>query len=104
MNPTGQPAVYILASQRHGTLYIGVTSNLIQRSWVHREEIIEGFSQRYGTHLLVYFELHATMQAAITREKQIKKWHRAWKVRLIEAENPNWDDLWPAITGESSGG
>ena len=102
MQQQSQPAVYILASQRHGTLYIGVTSDLIQRIWIHREAVTEGFSHRYKTNLLVYFEQHATMEAAITREKQLKKWCRAWKVRLIEESNPAWKDLWPLITGESS--
>ena len=100
MHQQSQPAAYILASQRHGTLYVGVTSDLIRRIWVHREAVVEGFSQRYRTHLLVYVEQHATMEAAISREKQIKKWHRAWKARLIEQNNPAWEDLWPAITGE----
>jgi putative endonuclease len=92
-----QPAVYILASQRNGTLYTGVTSDLIKRVWEHNNNVIEGFSKRYGVHLLVYFELHSNMLSAITREKQIKKWNRAWKIRLIESLNPEWRDLWNEI-------
>ncbi|MDP1653868.1 MAG: GIY-YIG nuclease family protein [Rhodocyclaceae bacterium] len=94
-----QPTVYILASQRNGTLYIGVTSNLIKRIWEHRNNAAEGFTKSYGVHTLVYYEQHATMGAAITREKQLKKWNRAWKLRLIEERNPDWRDLWPEIVG-----
>ena len=93
-----QPAVYILSNTRHGTLYIGVTSNLIQRIWQHRSDLIDGFSKKYKTHNLVYFELHEDMLAAITREKQIKKWNRDWKIRLIEESNPFWQDLWAEIS------
>jgi putative endonuclease len=92
-----QPAVYILANRRNGTLYVGVTSDLIQRVWQHRTGKVSGFSQRYGVHLLVYFELHETMYAAITGEKQIKKWNRAWKLKLIEKKNPEWRDLYPSL-------
>jgi len=92
-----QPAVYILASQRNGTLYTGVTSILVKRIWEHKNNLIESFTKRYGVHLLVYFELHSDMKSAITREKQIKKWNRAWKIRLIEAGNPEWRDLWHEI-------
>jgi putative endonuclease len=92
-----QPALYILASQRNGTLYTGVTSDLIKRIWEHKNEVVEGFSKRYGVHLLVYFELHSNMLSAITREQQIKKWNRAWKIRLIESVNPEWRDLWNVI-------
>ncbi|MDK9702271.1 MAG: GIY-YIG nuclease family protein [Sulfuritalea sp.] len=94
-----QPAVYVLASQRNGTLYIGVTSDLIKRIWEHKNDVVEGFTQRYGVHLLVYFEQHVTMDAAITREKQLKKWNRWWKLKLIEERNPDWRDLWPEIVG-----
>lgn len=94
-----QAAVYILASQRNGTLYIGVTSSLIKRVWEHRNDVVEGFTQRYGVHILVFYEQHATMEAAITREKQLKKWNRAWKISLIEEHNPDWRDLWPEIVG-----
>ena len=92
-----QAAVYLLASQRLGTLYIGVTSDLVKRTWEHKNEVVPGFTQRYGVHRLVYFELHADMPAAITREKQLKKWNRAWKIELIEKTNPEWKDLWETI-------
>ena len=92
-----QPAVHILASKRNGTLYTGVTSDLHKRIWEHQQGITEGFTNRYRVHQLVYFELHEDMLAAITREKQIKKWNRAWKLRIIEQQNPNWDDLWLRI-------
>ena len=92
-----QPAVYILTSQRNGTLYTGVTSDLLKRTWEHRNNIVDGFTKQYGVHLLVYFELHGDMIAAITREKQIKKWNRAWKIRLIESTNPEWRNLWSEI-------
>lgn len=92
-----QPAVYILASRRNGTLYIGVTRHLVRRTWEHRNDFVEGFTRRYGVHLLVYFELHDDMLAAITREKQLKRWKRAWKIQLIEARNPSWTDLWESI-------
>jgi putative endonuclease len=90
---TKQPAVYILASQRNGTLYIGVTSNLQKRAWEHKNNLIKGFTKKYGVHRLVYYELHQDMMSAITREKQMKKWNRAWKVELIEQQNPEWKDL-----------
>src|SRR3546814_5941530 len=85
-----QPAVYILASERNGTLYTGVTSDLIGRTWQHREHIVDGFTKRYRIATLVWYELHPTMEGAIVREKQIKKWNRSWKLRLIQAENPRW--------------
>ena len=92
-----QPAVYILASRRNGTLYIGVTSNLRRRIWEHKNDVAEGFTKKYGVHTLVFYELHAGMNAAITREKQLKKWNRAWKLRLIEEQNPDWRDLYEDI-------
>ena len=92
-----QPAVYILASQPRGTLYVGVTSDLIQRVWQHRNNLAEGFTQKYGVHTLVYFELHATMYDAISREKQLKAGSRAKKVVLIETMNANWHDLYPGL-------
>lgn len=92
-----QPAVYILASQRNGTSYIGVTSNLPKRIWEHRNTDGKGFSSKYSVHLLVYYELHDTMDAAITREKQMKKWYRAWKLELIEKANPQWNDLYETL-------
>jgi putative endonuclease len=92
-----QPAVYILTSQRNGTLYIGVTSNLVQRIWQHKNDLVEGFTKEHQVHRLVYVELFEDMLSAIAREKQIKKWNRAWKLELIEENNPNWDDLWETI-------
>jgi putative endonuclease len=79
-----QPAVYILANRRNGTLYIGVTSDLLKRAWQHRNDITEGFTKRYGIHRLVHYELYEDMVSAITREKQMKKWNRSWKLELIE--------------------
>jgi len=95
---TSQPAVYILASKRNGTLYIGVTRDLVRRVWEHRNDVVGGFTRRYRVHRLVWFELHEDMTAAITREKQLKKWKRAWKLRLIEEANREWSDLWDDIT------
>lgn len=86
--------VYILASERNGTLYTGVTSALAQRVWEHREEIFEGFTKDYGVKMLVYYEIHENPRGAIKREKQIKRWRRAWKLRLIEKDNPRWVDLY----------
>jgi putative endonuclease len=94
MNRDWQPCVYIMASRRNGTLYVGVTSNLLMRAWQHREGIVPGFTKKYGVKMLVYYEVHATMEAAITREKQIKEWHRAWKIELIEGMNRGWRDLY----------
>jgi putative endonuclease len=87
------PTAYILASRRNGTLYIGVTSNLIQRIHQHREGLVPGFTLEYGVKTLVWFEQHSTMDSAIQREKRIKKWNRAWKLELIEKDNPDWRDL-----------
>jgi len=92
-----QPCVYILASKRNGTLYIGVTSNLIQRVWQHKNNQVAGFTQKYNVHTLIYYELHEVMESAILREKQMKKWRRDWKIKLIEKSNPQWDDLWLTI-------
>jgi putative endonuclease len=92
-----QPAVYILASKRNGTLYVGVTSDLKKRAWEHKNDQVDGFSKKYGVHDLVYYELHENMVSAITREKQIKKWNRAWKLDLIEKQNSDWKDLWEEI-------
>jgi putative endonuclease len=91
------PAVYVMASQPNGTLYIGVTSNLVQRVWQHRSDLVEGFTRRYGVHRLVHFELFDDMTSAIAREKQMKTWNRVWKIRLIEQQNPLWRDLWTDI-------
>jgi putative endonuclease len=93
------PAVYILASKYQGVLYIGVTSNLPQRIWQHKHKLVDGFSRQYNASRLVWFELHVEMYAAITREKQIKKWNRAWKIELIEADNPDWNDRFEEILG-----
>ena len=94
---TKQPAVYILASKQNGTLYVGVTNDLIRRIWEHKHDLVDGFTKKYGVHILVYYEVHTTMTEAIRREKQIKKWYRDWKIRLIEEENPDWQDLWPML-------
>ncbi|OJW63009.1 MAG: endonuclease [Sphingomonadales bacterium 63-6] len=87
------PTVYLLCSRRNGTLYTGVTSDLVQRIHQHREGLIPGFTLEYGVKRLVWFEQHATMELAIQREKRIKKWNRAWKLELIEKDNPDWNDL-----------
>ena len=97
MRPTFQPAVYMMASARNGTIYVGVTSNLIQRGWQHREGVGGGFTNRYGCKLLVWFELHATMEYAIAREKQLKGGSRKRKLALIEADNPRWRDLFDEL-------
>ena len=89
-----QPCVYILASRRNGTLYAGVTSDLIKRVWEHKNDLIEGFTKRYGVHMLVWYEAHETMLSAIAREKAIKEWKRRWKLELIEGSNPEWRDLY----------
>ena len=90
-------AVYILASGRNGTLYTGITSNLIKRVWEHREGVVEGFTKEYGVKTLVWYELTENPDAAITREKQIKAWKRGWKLKLIEEKNPEWRDLYRDI-------
>ena len=87
------PCVYIVASSRHGTLYIGVTSDLMARIHQHREGLIDGFTKRYGVNRLVFYEMHERMDAAIAREKQLKAWKRDWKIALIEKDNPFWEDL-----------
>ncbi|WP_181705606.1 GIY-YIG nuclease family protein [Chthonobacter rhizosphaerae] len=92
-----EPAVYILASGRRGTLYTGVTSNLPSRVWEHREKIRKGFTTKYHVDRLVWFEAHDIMETAIRREKQIKEWRRHWKVQLIEATNPDWLDLYDTL-------
>lgn len=89
-----QPCVYILASRRNGTLYVGVTSDLIKRVWEHKSDVVGSFTSRYAVHMLVWYELHETMESAIAREKAVKEWNRAWKLRLIEGDNPNWRDLY----------
>ena len=89
--------MYILGSKRNGTLYVGVTSNLVQRIWQHKNDFVEGFTKRYGVHTLVWFEAHESMESAIAREKAIKEWKRVWKVELIEKGNPAWRDLYDEI-------
>jgi putative endonuclease len=94
---TNRACVYILASKRNGALYVGVTSDLARRSWEHKSDVVEGFTKRYGVHRLVCAEFHETMPAAILREKQIKKWRRAWKLEFVERDNPQWRDLYAEI-------
>ena len=89
-----QSYVYILASQPNGTLYIGVTSDLLKRVWQHKNDLVEGFTRRYGVHTLVWYESHETMESAIIREKALKEWKRSWKLELIERNNADWRDLY----------
>jgi len=96
---TKWPCVYILASKPNGVLYTGVTSSLRDRVAVHKQDLIEGFTKRYGIHRLVYYEMHDTMDEAILRETRVKKWPRAWKIRLIQGLNPEWTDLFDERTG-----
>jgi len=91
------PAVYIMSNKKEGTLYIGVTSNLVKRVYEHKNSFVEGFTSKYYLKKLVYFELHETMEEAIKREKQLKKWNRQWKIELIEDKNSNWNDLYSSI-------
>ena len=99
MDTFGRYVVYILASRKYGATYVGVTGDLITRTYIHREDILASFSSRYRKHRLVYFEQHGDPIEAITREKRIKKWLRPWKIRLIEETNPDWRDLYPDILG-----
>jgi putative endonuclease len=92
-----QPCVYMLASQCNGTLYIGVTSNLVKRIWEHKTNTVEGFTKKYKVHTLVWYEIHETMNSVIQREKALKKWRRKWKIELIESFNPGWKDLYEII-------
>ena len=92
-----QPAVYILASKKNGNLYIGVTSDLAKRIWEHKNDLVKGFTKRYKVHNLVWYEVHDNIDAAIEREKNMKEWQRVWKIKLIEKDNPNWNDLYNAI-------
>jgi putative endonuclease len=92
-----QPAVYLITNKPYGAHYIGVTSNLIQRIWQHREKLVDGFAKQHDLDRLVWYELHQAMYEAITREKQIKKWNRDWKVNLFQAHNGNWRDLFADI-------
>jgi putative endonuclease len=90
--------VYILSSQRRGTLYVGVTSNLTKRVYEHKNGLVEGFAKKYGVHRLVYYEIAKDAETALSRERQMKKWNRAWKLRLIEKQNPEWADLFDSLT------
>ncbi len=92
-----QAAVYILSNKKNGTLYIGITSNLLKRIYEHKNSFVEGFTSKYNLTKLVYFEMHNDITEAIRREKQLKKWYRDWKIALIEKENPNWNDLYETI-------
>ncbi|GGE16468.1 endonuclease [Polymorphobacter glacialis] len=98
-----QGYVYIMASQRNGTLYVGVTNDIARRVHEHREGVLAGFTRQYGVKMLVWYEAHGDVPTAIGREKAIKAWQRAWKLRLIEAANPEWNDLWPTLFGEGLG-
>ena len=91
------PCVYILASKPNGTLYIGVTSDLVQRTWQHKNNFVEGFTKKHATHTLVWYEQHQDMESAILREKELKKWRRQWKIELIEKTNSKWNDLYDSI-------
>ena len=86
-----------MASKRNGTVYTGVTSDLVKRVWEHKNDMVEGFTKRYSVHRLVWYELHESMESAILKEKRIKEWKRAWKLQLIESDNPNWQDLYHNI-------
>ena len=92
-----QPSVYILASKRNGTLYVGVTSDLIRRVWQHTSDLVDGFTKRYGVYNLVWYESCDDLTVAIAREKAIKEWQRAWKIRLIQEANPEWKDLYDEL-------
>ena len=96
-----QPCVYILASHYHGTLYIGVTSNLLRRIWSHKQGLVPGFTDTYRVNRLVWYELHERMESAIAREKVMKEWKRSWKIQVIEQENPEWRDLYPRLLSQA---
>jgi putative endonuclease len=89
--------IYILASKRNGTLYIGITNDLVRRVYEHKHNMVDGFTKKYGVHLLVYYEHTESIEAALKREKQMKKWRRQWKINLIEKENPEWENLYDSI-------
>ena len=91
--------VYIMASKKNGTLYVGVTSDLVKRVYQHKHNLVEGFTQKHQVHTLVYYEQHFSAESAIKREKRLKEWQRKWKIDLIEKTNPKWNDLYPEITG-----
>ena len=90
--------VYMLASRAHGTLYIGITDNLLRRVWEHKCKAVPGFTKKYGVDRLVWFEPHETLESVLLREKQIKEWKRAWKIQLLECDNPHWIDLYPTLS------
>ncbi|HEY3776790.1 MAG TPA: GIY-YIG nuclease family protein [Rhizomicrobium sp.] len=94
--------VYMLASRRNGSLYIGVTNDIMRRTWEHRNGRVEGFTKKYGVHVLVWYEVHEDINAAIAREKQLKGWNRAWKIRLIENCNSGWNDLYEKLLGHAA--
>jgi putative endonuclease len=95
--------VYLLASDRYGTLYVGVTSDLVKRVWEHKEGVVSGFTRTYNVKRLVWYEVHEDINAAMLREKQIKKWNRRWKIELIQSRNPLWEDLYDTIIGRTNG-
>lgn len=95
--------VYLLASKRNGTLYISVTNDLIRRTWEHRNGLVEGFTKKYGVHILVWYEVHQNVHVAIAREKQLKGWNRAWKIRLIEKNNSGWNALYARQLAPAAG-
>jgi len=92
--------VYMLASRGNGTLYIGVSNNIIRRTWEHKNDLVDGFTKRYGVHILVWYEWHVDINVAIQREKRMKRWNRAWKIALIEKDNSGWNDLYDRLVGE----
>ncbi|MGQ0742309.1 MAG: GIY-YIG nuclease family protein [Alphaproteobacteria bacterium] len=92
--------VYILASRRNGTLYTGVTNDVLHRTWQHKNDLIEGFTKKYGVHTLVWYEMHNDVNAAVAREKQIKGWNRVWKIKLIEKHNSGWNDLYEKLLSD----
>ena len=92
-----QPCVYLLASKRNGTLYAGVTSNLVKRVWEHKNDAVKSFTSKYGVHILVWYEIHNSMESAIRREKAIKGWKREWKIKVIKERNADWRDLYPDL-------
>lgn len=92
--------VYLLASQRNGTIYVGVTNNLLRRTWEHKNALVDGFTKKHGVNILVWYEVHQDIHAAIAREKRLKRWNRAWKLRLIEEKNSGWNDLTGNFVGE----
>ena len=91
--------VYMLASRRNGTLYIGVSNDVMRRTWEHKNDLIEGFTKKYGVHILVWFETYDDVNVAIAREKRLKKWNRAWKIKLIEKHNSGWNDIYDRLMG-----